>query len=136
MYIYDFGFAEKIKSAKKSLIDDDYRRLINAFRNKKIEPRSWISVDNNLPSDEVSEYVKTFKKAIDNNLSSNTSSGSDDNNSIYKNNSIYLEKLTIDTIIPILLKAPDNTFVTKLPANATVINKKPYYINKKILIKD
>ena len=111
--------------------------MINAFRNKKIEPRSWISIDNNLPSDEVGEYVKTFRKAIDNNNnSSDRSSGSDDNSSIYKDNSIYLEKLTIDTILPILLKAPDKTFVSKLPANATVINKKPYYINKKILIKD
>lgn len=136
MYIYDFGFAEKIKLAKTSLIDADYRRLINAFRNKKIEPHSWISVDNNLPSDEVSEYVKTFRKAIDNNRISNINSGSDDNSSIYKDNSIYLEKLTIDTVLPILLKAPNNTFVAKLPANATVINKKPYYINKKILIKD
>jgi hypothetical protein len=135
MYIYDFGFAEKIKSAKNSLIGADYIRLINAFRNKKIEPRSWISVDNNLPSDEVSEYVKTFKKAIDNNLSSNGSSETYIDSSIYKDNSIYLEKLTIDTILPILLKAPDKTFVAKLPANATVINKKPYYINKKILIK-
>ena len=138
MYIYDFGFAEKIKSAKMSLIDSDYRRLINAFRNKKIEPRSWISVDNNLPSDEVGEYVKTFKKAIDNNRRSGRSSGSGssgDSSSMYENNSIYLEKLTIDTILPILLKAPDKTFVSKLPANATVINKKPYYINKKLLMK-
>ena len=143
MYIYDFGFAEKIKSVKMSLIDSDYRRLINAFRNKKIEPRSWISVDNNLPSDEVGEYVKTFKKAIDNNRLSGRSSGSsgdssssDSSDSIYKNNSIYLEKLTINTILPTLLKAPEKIFVTKLPANASVINKKPYYINKKILIKD
>jgi hypothetical protein len=135
MYIYDFGFAEKIKLTKNSLIGADYIRLINAFRNKKIEPRSWISVDNNLPSDEVSEYVKTFKKAIDNNISSNRSSETYIDSSIYKDNSIYLEKLTIDTILPILLKAPDKTFVAKLPANATVINKKPYYINKKILIK-
>ncbi len=134
MYIYDFGFAEKIKSTKKSLIDADYRRLINAFRNKKIEPRSWISVDNNLPSDEVGEYVKIFKKAINSNSRVSRSSGSDSN--IYENNSIYLENLTIDIIMPILLKAPDKTFVSKLPANATVINKKPYYINKKILIKD
>jgi hypothetical protein len=143
MYIYDFGFAEKIKSVKMSLIDSDYRRLINAFRNKKIEPRSWISVDNNLPSDEVGEYVKTFKKAIDNNnrrsgrsSGDSSSSGSGSNDSIYKNNSIYLEKLTINTILPTLLKAPEKIFVTKLPANASVINKKPYYINKKILIKD
>ena len=142
MYIYDFGFAEKIKSVKMSLIDSDYRRLINAFRNKKIEPRSWISVDNNLPSDEVGEYVKTFRKAIDNNRRSGRSSGSSDSSSsdssdsIYKNNSIYLEKLTINTILPTLLKAPEKIFVTKLPANASVINKKPYYINKKILIKD
>jgi hypothetical protein len=143
MYIYDFGFAEKIKSVKMSLIDSDYRRLINAFRNKKIEPRSWISVDNNLPSDEVGEYVKTFKKAIDNNRRSGRSSGSSgdssssgSSDSIYKNNSIYLEKLTINTILPTLLKAPEKIFVTKLPANASVINKKPYYINKKILIKD
>jgi hypothetical protein len=117
--------------------------LINAFRNKKIEPRSWISVDNNLPSDEVGEYVKTFKKAIDNNnrrsgrsSGDSSSSGSGSNDSIYKNNSIYLEKLTINTILPTLLKAPEKIFVTKLPANASVINKKPYYINKKILIKD
>jgi len=143
MYIYDFGFAEKIKSVKMSLIDSDYRRLINAFRNKKIEPRSWISVDNNLPSDEVGEYVKTFRKAIDNNRRSGRSSGSSGDSSssgssdiIYKNNSIYLEKLTINTILPTLLKAPEKIFVTKLPANASVINKKPYYINKKILIKD
>jgi hypothetical protein len=143
MYIYDFGFAEKIKSVKMSLIDSDYRRLINAFRNKKIEPRSWISVDNNLPSDEVGEYVKTFRKAIDNNRRSGRSSGSSgdssssgSSDSIYKNNSIYLEKLTINTILPTLLKAPEKIFVTKLPANASVINKKPYYINKKILIKD
>ena len=138
MYIYDFGFAEKIKSAKMSLIDSDYRRLINAFRNKKIEPRSWISVDNNLPSDEVGEYVKTFKKAIDNNRRSGRSSSSGssgDSSSLYENNSIYLEKLTIDTILPILLKAPDKTFVSKLPPNATVINKKPYYINKNLLMK-
>ena len=138
MYIYDFGFAEKIKSAKMSLIDSDYRRLINAFRNKKIEPRSWISVDNNLPSDEVGEYVKTFKKAIDNNRRSGRSSSgssSGDSSSMYENNSIYLEKLTIDTILPILLKAPDKTFVSKLPPNTTVINKKPYYINKKLLMK-
>jgi hypothetical protein len=118
MYIYDFGFAEKIKSVKKSLIDDDYKRLINAFRNKKIEPRSWISIDNNLPSDEIGEYVKTFRKAINN--SRRSSSGSGSYSSSYENNSIYLEKL----------------FITKLPANATVINKNPYYINKKILIKD
>ena len=146
MYIYDFGFAEKIKSVKMSLIDSDYRRLINAFRNKKIEPRSWISVDNNLPSDEVGEYVKTFRKAIDNNRRSGRSSGSSgssgdssssgSSDNIYKNNSIYLEKLTINTILPTLLKAPEKIFVTKLPANASVINKKPYYINKKILIKD
>ena len=142
MYIYDCGFAENIKSGKMSLIDSDYRRLINAFRNKKIEPRSWISVDNNLPSDEVGEYVKTFRKAIDNNRRSGRSSGSSDSSSsdssdsIYKNNSIYLEKLTINTILPTLLKAPEKIFVTKLPANASVINKKPYYINKKILIKD
>ena len=134
MYIYDFGFAEKIKSVKKSLIDADYRRLINAFRNKKIEPRSWISVDSNLPSDEIGEYVKTFKKAINNN--NHTSNGSVSDSNIYENNSIYLEKLTIDIILPILLKAPDKTFVAKLPVNATIINKKPYYINKKILIKD
>ena len=134
MYIYDFGFAEKIKSVKKSLIDDDYKRLINAFRNKKIEPRSWISIDNNLPSDEIGEYVKTFRKAINN--SRRSSSGSGSYSSSYENNSIYLEKLTIDTILPILLKAPDKIFITKLPANATVINKNPYYINKKILIKD
>jgi hypothetical protein len=134
MYIYDFGFAEKIKSVKKSLIDDDYKRLINAFRNKKIEPRSWISIDNNLPSDEIGEYVKTFRKAINN--SRRSSSGSGSYSSSYENNSIYLEKLTIDTILPILLKAPDKIFITKLPANATIINKNPYYINKKILIKD
>ena len=134
MYIYDFGFAEKIKSVKKSLIDADYRRLINAFRNKKIEPRSWISVDSNLPSDEIGEYVKTFKKAINNN--NHISNGSVSDSNIYENNSIYLEKLTIDIILPILLKAPDKTFVAKLPVNATIINKKPYYINKKILIKD
>ena len=79
---------------------------------------------------------KTFKKAIDNNRRSGRSSGSSgDSSSMYENNSIYLEKLTIDTILPILLKAPDKTFVSKLPANAKVINKKPYYINKKILIK-
>lgn len=133
MYIYDFGFAEKIKSARMSLIDADYKRLINAFRNKKIEPRSWISVDYNLPSDNVGNFVKIFKRAIEYNRDSN-SNGSDVNS--YGNNSIYLEKLTIDTILPNLLNAPDKIFVTKLPANATVINKIPYFINKKLFIKD
>lgn len=133
MYIYDFGFAKKIKSAKLSDIEADYVRLINAFRNKKIEPRSWISIDNNLPSDNISEYVKTFKKAIYNNRRTGESKSS---GTIYKNNSAYLEKLTIDTILPILLKTPDKTFVSKLPPNATIINKKPYFINKNIFIKD
>lgn len=133
MYIYDFGFAKKIKSAKLSDIEADYVRLINAFRNKKIEPRSWISIDNNLPSDNISEYVKTFKKAIYNNRRTGESKSS---GTIYKNNSTYLEKLTIDTILPILLKTPDKTFVSKLPPNATIINKKPYFINKNIFIKD
>ena len=53
-----------------------------------------------------------------------------------KNNTLFLENLTNDIIIPILLKAPNNIFVNKLPPNATIINKKPYYINKKIVIKD
>lgn len=131
MYIYDFGFAEKIKSAKMSLIDADYKRLINAFRNKNIEPHSWISVDNYLPSDDISNFAKTFKRAIEHNRY-----GDGGNSISYANNSIYLEKLTIDTILPILLNAPDKCFVSKLPANATVINKKPYYINKKIFIKE
>ena len=131
MYIYDFGFAEKIKSAKMSLIDADYKRLINAFRNKNIEPHSWISVDNYLPSDDISNFAKTFKRAIEHNRY-----GDGSNSNSYGNNSIYLEKLTIDTILPILLNAPDKCFVSKLPANATVINKKPYYINKNIFIKD
>lgn len=131
MYIYDFGFAKKIKSVKKSRIDSDYSRVINAFRNKKIEPHSWISVDNNLPSDEIGEYVKTVGKAIHNKTTK--VSGSD--STMYENNSKYLKKLTIYIILPILLKAPNKIFVDKLPANATVINKKPYYINEKILIK-
>lgn len=127
MYIYDFGFAEKIKNARTYLINEDYIRLINAFRNKKIEPRSWISIDYNLPSDNVGDFVKTFKKAIRlNNL----------RDSSFRNNNTYLEKLTIDAILPILLKSPDKIFVAKLPANAKVINKTPYYINKKILLKD
>jgi hypothetical protein len=136
MYIYDFGFAEKIKSARMSLIDADYKRLINAFRNKKIEPRSWISVDYNLPSDNIGNFVKTFKRAIEHNRYSDSGDSSSYDSNSYGNNSIYLEKLTIDTILPILLKAPDKCFVSKLPANATVINKKPYYINKNIFIKD
>jgi hypothetical protein len=53
-----------------------------------------------------------------------------------KNNTGFLENLTNDIIIPILLKAPNNIFVNKLPPNATIINNKPYYINKKIVIKD
>jgi len=123
MYIYDFGFAKKIKSVKKSSIDSDYSRVINAFRNKNIEPHSWISVDNNLPSYEIGEYVKTVNKAIHNKIT------------MYENNRKYLKKLTIDIILPILLKAPNKIFVDKLPENATIINKNPYYINEKILIK-
>ena len=91
---------------------------------KNIEPKSWISVDNNLPSDSVGFFVKLFKNAIyENTFAKN-------------NNAMFLENLTNNTIIPILLNAPNNIFVNKLPPKATIINKKPYYINKKILIKN
>jgi len=124
MFIYDFGFAKKIKSGNTSAIEEDYVRIINAFRNRKIEPKSWISVDYNLPSDNVGIFAKSFKKAIYYNMLAK------------KNNTVFLENLTNDIIIPILLKAPNNIFVNKLPPNATIINNKPYYINKKIVIKD
>jgi len=124
MFIYDFGFAKKIKSGNTSAIEEDYVRIINAFRNRKIEPKSWISVDYNLPSDNVGIFAKSFKKAIYYNMLAK------------KNNTGFLENLTNDIIIPILLKAPNNIFVNKLPPNATIINNKPYYINKKIVIKD
>ncbi len=62
MFIYDFGFAKKIKSVNTTYIEEDYVRIINAFRNRKIEPRSWISVDYNLPSDNVGIFAKSFKK--------------------------------------------------------------------------
>jgi hypothetical protein len=124
MFIYDFGFAKKIKSGNTSAIEEDYVRIINAFRNRKIEPKSWISVDYNLPSDNVGIFAKSFKKAIYDNMLAK------------KNNTVFLENLTNDIIIPILLKAPNNIFVNKLPPNATIINNKPYYINKKIVIKD
>ena len=124
MFIYDFGFAKKIKSVNTTYIEEDYVRIINAFRNRKIEPKSWISVDYNLPSDNVGIFAKSFKKAIYDNMLAK------------KNNTLFLENLTNDIIIPILLKAPNNIFVNKLPPNATIINKKPYYINKKIVIKD
>ena len=124
MFIYDFGFAKKIKSVNTTYIEEDYVRIINAFRNRKIEPRSWISVDYNLPSDNVGIFAKSFKKAIYDNMLAK------------KNNTLFLENLTNDIIIPILLKAPNNIFINKLPPNATIINKKPYYINKKIVIKD
>jgi hypothetical protein len=124
MFIYDFGFAKKLISSNISTIEADYVRLINAFKNKNIEPKSWISVDNNLPSDSVGFFVKLFKNAIyENTLAKN-------------NNAMFLENLTNNTIIPILLNAPNNIFVNKLPPKATIINKKPYYINKKILIKN
>ena len=124
MFIYDFGFAKKLISSNISTIEADYVRLINAFKNKNIEPKSWISVDNNLPSDSVGFFVKLFKNAIyENTLPKN-------------NNAMFLENLTNNTIIPILLNAPNNIFVNKLPPKATIINKKPYYINKKILIKN
>jgi hypothetical protein len=123
MYIYDFGFAKKIKSGDIAAIEADYVRIINAFRNKKIEPKSWISVDYNLPSDNVGFFAKSFKKLVYEN-GINT-----------KNNMLFLENLT-NIIIPFLLKAPNNIFVNKLPAGAKIINKKPYYINKKIFIKD
>ena len=124
MFIYDFGFAKKLISSNISTIEADYVRLINAFKNKNIEPKSWISVDNNLPSDSVGFFVKLFKNAIyENTFAKN-------------NNAMFLENLTNNTIIPILLNAPNNIFVNKLPPKATIINKKPYYINKKILIKN
>lgn len=124
MFIYDFGFAKKLISSNISTIEADYVRLINAFKNKNIEPKSWISVDNNLPSDSVGFFVKFFKNAIyENTFAKN-------------NNAMFLENLTNNTIIPILLNAPNNIFVNKLPPKATIINKKPYYINKKILIKN
>ena len=124
IFIYDFGFAKKLISSNISTIEADYVRLINAFKNKNIEPKSWISVDNNLPSDSVGFFVKLFKNAIyENTLPKN-------------NNAMFLENLTNNTIIPILLNAPNNIFVNKLPPKATIINKKPYYINKKILIKN
>jgi hypothetical protein len=123
MYIYDFGFAKKIKSGDIATIEADYVRIINAFRNKKIEPKSWISVDYNLPSDNVGFFAKSFKKIVYEN-GINT-----------KNNMLFLENLT-NIIIPFLLKAPNNIFVNKLPAGAKIINKKPYYISKKIFIKD
>ena len=124
IFIYDFGFAKKLISSNISTIEADYVRLINAFKNKNIEPKSWISVDNNLPSDSVGFFVKLFKNAIyENTFAKN-------------NNAMFLENLTNNTIIPILLNAPNNIFVNKLPPKATIINKKPYYINKKILIKN
>jgi hypothetical protein len=124
MFIYDFGFAKKLISSNISTIEADYVRLINAFKNKNIEPKSWISVDNNLPSDSVGFFVKLFKNSIyENTFAKN-------------NNAMFLENLTNNTIIPILLNAPNNIFVNKLPPKATIINKKPYYINKKILIKN
>jgi len=44
--------------------------------------------------------------------------------------------LNILRVKQVLLNAPNNIFVNKLPPKATIINKKPYYINKKILIKN
>jgi predicted unusual protein kinase regulating ubiquinone biosynthesis (AarF/ABC1/UbiB family) len=126
IYIYDFGLSKKIKYVNELDISEDYIRLLPAFINKNSKKRSWLSekIPQNLPSDNFSNFIINFEKNII--------------NAYYDNKYIQNSKFLIiisEILISTLLSMPNNIFTDEKPLNNKIINKKPYYINNKIILK-
>ena len=127
IYIYDFGLSKKIKYVNELDISEDYIRLLPAFINQNSKKRSWLSelkIPQNLPSDNFSNFIINFEKNII--------------NAYYDNKYIQNSKFLIiisEILISTLLSMPNNIFTDEKPLNNKIINKKPYYINNKIILK-
>jgi len=119
--IFDFGFAKKINNDYNitSNMLEDYIRIIYAFSNKKILPKSWSYFDN-YPSDNVSyftNYLLNKLILIDKTIVSKKS-----------NVNKKLKDLINEIMIPHLITAPKNMFIKYKPKEK-IINKKPFIIN-------
>ena len=121
MMIFDFGFAKKIESDNKitSIILEDYVKIIYAFANKEILPKSW-SYFAKYPPDNVSYFTTYLQNKL---ITINKTLVS---NRLKRNKN--LKDLINELIIPYLTKAPNNIF-TKYKPNEKIINKKPFLIN-------
>ena len=121
MMIFDFGFAKTIDRDNKvtSKMLEDYIRIIHAFANRKILPKSW-SYYAKYPSDKVSyftNYLLNKLIIINKTLVSNRLKGNK-----------KLKDLIYEMIIPHLITAPNNIF-TKYKPSGKIINKTPFLIN-------
>lgn len=112
---------KKIESDNKitSKILEDYVRIIYAFANKEILPKSW-SYFAKYPPDNVSYFTTYLQNKL---ITINKTLVS---NRLKRNKN--LKDLINELIIPYLTKAPNNIF-TKYKPNEKIINKKPFLIN-------
>jgi hypothetical protein len=98
---------------------EDYMRIIYAFANRKILPKSWSSFGK-YPSDNVSyftNYLLNKLITINKTLVSSRLKGNK-----------KLKDLISEMIIPHLTTAPKNIFTKSKPIGK-IINKKPFLIN-------
>ena len=124
--IFDYGFARKINiNAKNDLmlankeskrIFEDYRRIINAFMNKKSGWGKYLNLPDERTNNIMLEIVAKLDKMIYNELTTNT-----------LNNQHYHVRLFNSIIEEIFLKyTPRGMFITQRPPN--VINETPFII--------
>ena len=125
--IFDYGFARKInmnakfdivlsnKESKK--IFEDYRRIINAFMNKRSGWGKYLKLPDERTNNIILEIAAKLDKMIYNELTSNTI-----------NNQQFHVRLFNSIIEEIFLKyTPRDMFITQRPSN--VINENPFIIS-------
>ena len=125
--IFDYGFARKInmnakfdivlsnKESKK--IFEDYRRIINAFMNKRSGWGKYLKLPDERTNNIILESAAKLDKMIYNELTSNTI-----------NNQQFHVRLFNSIIEEIFLKyTPRDMFITQRPSN--VINENPFIIS-------
>lgn len=125
--IFDYGFARKInmnvkfdlvlsnKESKK--IFEDYRRIINAFMNKRSGWGKYLKLPDERTNNIILEIAAKLDKMIYNELTSNTA-----------NNQQFHVRLFNSIIEEIFLKyTPRDMFITQRPSN--VINENPFIIS-------
>jgi hypothetical protein len=124
MMIFDFGLSKSINRNNQitSKMLEDYIRIIHAFVNVNILPKSWSYIEN-YPSDDVSYFTNYLLDKLVLIY----------NNSLKQKNNETLQDLINKMIIPHLINTPKNIFIKYKP-NEKIINKKPFIINDSLHI--